>query len=72
MVTPGGSRILAVDDNPDALYALERMLTHNGYRVTAVGSGEEALKLAEAELPDLILLDVMMPRIDGLEVTRRL
>ncbi len=66
------SLILAVDDNEDALYALERMLSHKGYRVVTAASGEEALTIASEQVPALILLDVMMPKLDGLEVTRRL
>lgn len=67
-----GAVILAVDDNADALYALSKMLTHQGYRVISAGGGKEALRVAREEKPELILLDVMMPEIDGLEVTRRL
>jgi two-component system, NtrC family, response regulator HupR/HoxA len=64
--------ILAVDDHADALYAIERMLTHSGYRVITASSGQQALEAARSGLPSVILLDVMMPLIDGLEVTRRL
>ncbi len=62
--------ILAIDDHEDALYALERILVHNGYKVIAASSGEEAIALAKSHIPDLILLDVMMPQMDGYQVTR--
>lgn len=64
--------ILAVDDHPDALYAIERMLSHSGYRVITASSGEQALEAARSSQPAVILLDVMMPVLDGLEVTRRI
>ncbi|MCB0325028.1 MAG: sigma-54-dependent Fis family transcriptional regulator [Bdellovibrionales bacterium] len=65
-------RVLAVDDNADALYALSKMLAHNGFAVQTAASGREALEKARAHPPAIVLLDVMMPEMDGLEVTRRL
>ena len=62
--------ILAVDDHPDALYALERILGHNGYGVLTASSGMEAIEKAREGKPSLVLLDVMMPLMDGYEVTR--
>ncbi len=66
------ARILLVDDHEDALYAGERMLLRAGYEVFTARDGEATLQAAYAHLPDIILLDIMMPKIDGLEVTRRL
>lgn len=66
------SKILIVDDHEDALYAGERMLIHAGYEVLTARDGEEAMEVALKEIPDILLLDIMMPKIDGLEVTRRL
>lgn len=66
------ARILLVDDHEDALYAGERMLLHAGFEVYTAKDGEESLQVAYAQLPDIILLDIMMPKIDGLEVTRRI
>lgn len=63
-------RILAVDDNRDALYALERILVHHGYEVQTAGSGAEAIIAAREHRPSLVLLDVMMPQMDGYQVTR--
>ncbi len=60
-----------MDDEPDALKMVSLTLKAEGYQVTSAGSGEEALQLAASERPDLILLDVMMPNMDGFEVARR-
>ena len=65
-------KILAVDDNSDGLYVLTEILTKAQFEVLSASTGEQALELALAELPDLILLDVNMPGIDGFEVTKRL
>lgn len=64
--------ILAVEDDEDILQLLKYNLTKEGYRVTAVTSGEEGLQIARPAAPDLVLLDLMLPGIDGLEVCRRL
>jgi DNA-binding response OmpR family regulator len=65
-------RILVVDDNPTNRDILEARLTANGYEVLHAGDGEEALAAVKEHLPDLMLLDVMMPKLDGIEVCRRL
>ncbi|MGD9200432.1 MAG: response regulator [Chitinispirillia bacterium] len=64
--------ILIVDDAPDSLVLLNRILEERGYRVRAATNGSHALKAIEARLPDLILLDVKMPVMDGYEICRRL
>lgn len=64
--------ILIVDDNPTNISLLEEILTENGYQVLAASNGSKALKVVERRSPDLILLDVMMPNIDGYEVCRQL
>ncbi|MFE5210343.1 SpoIIE family protein phosphatase [Streptomyces sp. NPDC056600] len=61
-----GARVLVADDNADMRGYLTRLLTGAGYRVRAVGDGVEALEAARAVQPDLIVGDVMMPRMDGL------
>ena len=66
------SRILVVDDNPLNRQFLEDELVDEGYLVSAAEDGEEALQKVAAESPDLILLDVMMPKLDGYETCRRL
>ncbi|QJA06614.1 sigma-54-dependent Fis family transcriptional regulator [Thermosulfurimonas marina] len=64
--------ILVVDDERSILESLRDILEDEGYRVHCVESGEEALRLAQENPPDLVLLDVWLPGIDGLEVLRRL
>jgi two-component system phosphate regulon response regulator PhoB len=64
--------ILAVDDEEDILELLRYNLSREGCRVTAATTGEEAVRLALSLLPDLILLDLLLPGMDGLEVCRRL
>jgi adenylate cyclase len=70
MNTP--ARVLIVDDNDTNREILARRLTPNGYEVLHARDGEEALAAVKQHLPDLILLDVMMPKLDGVEVCRRL
>ena len=67
-----GGKILVVDDYPANVKLLERNLQAAGYETVAAYDGEEALRTVEAERPDLILLDIMLPKIDGFEVCRRL
>ena len=64
--------ILVVDDDPDIARFVEVNLRSAGYNVSVAGDGEEALERATEIRPDLILLDVMMPRLDGFEVAQRL
>lgn len=70
--SPKPSRILAVDDSPDNLFLLETILDGPDFELVCVDRGQEALKQAVENPPDLILLDVMMPGLDGYEVTRRI
>jgi two-component system alkaline phosphatase synthesis response regulator PhoP len=64
--------ILVMEDEEDILELLKYNLGKEGYRVTAVASGEEGLQAVQTSLPHLILLDLMLPGVDGLEVCRRL
>lgn len=64
--------ILIVDDIPRNLQVLALLLDKSGYRVSMAMDGAKALEMVKVEPPDLILLDVMMPELDGLEVCRRL
>ena len=64
--------ILIVEDNPASLEIMQVRLETSGYRVITATDGEAGLSMAETSLPDLILLDLMMPKMDGLEVCRRL
>ncbi len=65
-------RILAVDDQEDNRRILRDLLTSAGYEVIEATTGEEAVALAEAQVPDLILMDIQLPGIDGYEATRRI
>ncbi len=65
-------RILVVDDDPEIVSFLRRGLIYEGYNVDTAGDGTEALAKAREKEPDLVVLDVMMPGIDGLEVSQRL
>ncbi|PWV64812.1 response regulator transcription factor [Plasticicumulans acidivorans] len=62
------ARILVVDDEPNILLSLEFLMRHAGYEVRTAIDGEAALQAIAAQVPDLVLLDVMMPRRDGYEV----
>ena len=66
----GTKRILVVDDEPNILMSIQYILDMEGYEVHSARDGEEALDVAERIRPDLILLDVSMPRKDGYEVCR--
>jgi len=63
-------RILVVDDEPIVTEVVERYLVREGYRVTVVHDGRAAIETAAREAPDLIVLDLMLPGVDGLEVCR--
>ena len=65
-------KVLIVDDDPPSAELLVQRLDGQGFELSAAGSGAEALQIAAAECPDVILLDVMMPEMDGIEVCRRL
>jgi two-component system, OmpR family, response regulator MprA len=69
---PAGARVLVVDDDPNILSMLRRTLGFEGYVVTVAPDGEGAMRSAERERPDAVVLDVMLPGIDGLDVCRRL
>jgi len=66
------SKVLIVDDEPINIKLLDANLTPRGYEVITAIDGKQALEKIEAEKPDLVLLDVMMPEMDGFEVTRRI
>lgn len=64
--------VLIVDDEPNIVLSLKFLINQQGFEVRTAGSGEEALKALSEEVPDLILLDVMMPKPDGYEVCQRI
>ena len=65
-------RVLVVDDQPAILSLVERILRPEGYAVLTAADGLEALKVVEEEFPDLVLMDIRMPRLDGIEALKRL
>ncbi len=67
-----GKKVLLVDDEPDALEIYAMRLEIMGYQVVKADDGEKALALAKTERPDLIILDLMLPKIEGFDVCRSL
>jgi len=65
-------KILAVDDDPSVLVLLEKRLTASGYEVLTAANGRDALEIAKSQMPDLIVLDILMPELDGSETAARL
>jgi len=72
VVTHAPARVLVVEDDTTVADVVTRYLEREGFTVDTVGDGLEALERADAQLPDLVVLDIMLPGIDGLEVCRRL
>ena len=72
MIDDAAPLVLVADDDEDILGLVSFRLERSGYEVAAAKDGEEALRLARELSPALVVLDVMMPRLDGYEVTRRL
>src|SRR4030066_822732 len=67
-----GEKILIVDDDLDTLRLVGLMLQHQGYRIVGASSGIQAIALSQGDKPDMVLLDIMMPDMDGYEVARKL
>lgn len=66
------TKILLVDDEPDIVEIIRFNLEQNGYQISTASDGLEAIKVAEEEIPHLIIMDVMMPNLDGIEACERL
>ena len=66
------SRVLVVDDEESMRYFLERSLKRRGYKVECAASGEDAIEAARGEAPDLVLLDLRLPGMDGIETLSKL
>lgn len=66
------ARVLIVDDSPTETYKLTTMLEKHGHAVYTAGNGEEGVQRAKAELPDIVLMDVVMPGLNGFQATRQL
>ncbi len=65
-------KILIVDDEPDVTFLVKEMLGREGFKVVEANNGEEAISKIEKEKPDLVLLDIMMPEMNGWEVSRKI
>ena len=66
------ARVLVVDDEPDSVELLQEFLTGKGYEIVTASNGEEALRKVKEERPHLVLLDVRMPDMNGLDVLRKI
>ncbi len=66
------ARILIVDDSPTEVHVLKTMLEKNGFQTISANSGEEGIEVAKKEKPDVILMDVVMPGLNGFQATRQL
>jgi len=66
------AKILIVDDSPTELHVLSQMLAKGGFETVTAEDGEEGIERAKSELPDLILMDVVMPGLNGFQATRKL
>lgn len=66
------AKVLIVDDSPTETYKLTTILEKNGHSVITAVNGEEGVKTAKGELPDLVLMDIVMPGLNGFQATRQL
>ncbi|WNO09356.1 twitching motility response regulator PilH [Teredinibacter sp. KSP-S5-2] len=66
------AKVLIVDDSPTETHKLTSMLEKNGHSVITAGNGEEGVATAKAELPDVVLMDIVMPGLNGFQATRQL
>ncbi|OTG85398.1 two-component system response regulator [Acinetobacter sp. ANC 4558] len=66
------ARILIVDDSPAETFRFREILSHHGYDVIEASNGADGVTIAQAELPDLVLMDVVMPGVNGFQATRQL
>ncbi len=65
-------KVLIVDDEPNIVLSLEFLMEEAGYEVRSVADGQQALDAVREEVPDLILLDIMLPKLDGYEICREI
>jgi CheY-like chemotaxis protein len=65
-------KILVVDDDPNVRFLISELLTRGHYEVSQAVNGDQAWQMVHSQMPDLVVLDIMMPGIDGIEVCRRI
>jgi two-component system, cell cycle response regulator DivK len=70
--TPANLKVLLVEDDEDTRYMMQIEMERRGYRVIEAADGEKAVVLAQQQAPDIILMDLSLPRMDGLEATRQI
>jgi twitching motility two-component system response regulator PilH len=66
------TKVLVIDDSPTEVHVLQTLLEKNGYEVVVANSGEEGIVVAKETLPDVVLMDVVMPGMNGFQATRQL
>jgi twitching motility two-component system response regulator PilH len=66
------ARVLIVDDSPTETQKMKAILTKNGHEVLEAGGGQEGIDVAKAELPDVVLMDIVMPGVNGFQATRQI
>lgn len=66
------TRVLIVDDSPTETHVLRGMLEKHGYQVAVAENGEDGIKMAQSDTPDVILMDIVMPGVNGFQATRKL
>ncbi len=66
------ARILVVDDSPSQLFGLQKIIEKMGHEVLSATNGEEGVRTAKEQIPDLILMDVVMPELNGFQATRKI
>ena len=66
------TKVLVIDDSPTEVHVLQTLLEKNGYEVVVANSGEEGIIVAKENLPDIVLMDVVMPGMNGFQATRQL
>jgi twitching motility two-component system response regulator PilH len=65
-------RVLIVDDSPTEIFKISQILNKSGYEVLTADSGEKGIELAKREMPDVVLMDIVMPGLNGFQATRQL
>jgi twitching motility two-component system response regulator PilH len=72
VASQSNARVLVVDDSPTEIHIFKKILEKQGYQILAAKDGQEGVEIAKQELPDIILMDVVMPVLNGFQATRQL